>query len=76
MVASGFRGLEFSKCFCGFFLSGLGFLLVRAWCFASGRQDMDSAFILGRGGKTKHKIARVSGATLELHEHNCHLPNI
>ncbi|CAE7378069.1 unnamed protein product [Symbiodinium pilosum] len=32
---------------------------------------MDSAFILGRGGKTKHKIARVSGATLELHEHNC-----
>ncbi|CAE7892380.1 unnamed protein product, partial [Symbiodinium microadriaticum] len=33
--------------------------------------DMDSAFILGRGGKTKHKIARVSGATLELHEHNC-----
>eukprot|EP00913_Durusdinium_trenchii_P034462 g32243.t1 len=33
--------------------------------------DMDSAFILGRGGKTKHKIARVSGASLELHEHNC-----
>lgn len=33
--------------------------------------DMDSAFILGRGGKTKHKIARVSGANLELHEHNC-----
>lgn len=34
---------------------------------------MDSAFILGRGGKTKHKIARVSGAALELHEHNCSL---
>lgn len=33
--------------------------------------EMDSAFILGRGGKTKHKIARVSGAALELHEHNC-----
>ncbi|CAK0850392.1 unnamed protein product, partial [Prorocentrum cordatum] len=32
--------------------------------------ECDSAFILGRGGKTKHKIARVSGATLELHEHN------
>jgi len=30
----------------------------------------DSAFILGRGGKTKHKIAKVSGAQLELHEHN------
>ena len=33
--------------------------------------DMDSAFILGKGGKTKQKIARVSGASLELHEHNC-----
>jgi len=32
--------------------------------------EMDSAFILGRGGKTKHKIARVSGAQLELHEKN------
>jgi len=30
----------------------------------------DAAFILGRGGKTKHKIARVSGAQLELHERN------
>lgn len=30
--------------------------------------ENDSAFILGRGGKTKHKIARVSGAQLELHE--------
>jgi len=28
----------------------------------------DAAFILGRGGKTKQKIARVSGATVELHE--------
>lgn len=32
--------------------------------------DADTAFILGRGGKTKHKIARVSGARLELHERN------
>ena len=39
--------------------------------FSGCSKDMDSAFILGRGGKTKHKIARVSGATLELHEHNC-----
>jgi len=30
----------------------------------------DAAFILGRGGKTKHKIARVSAAQLELHERN------
>merc|ERR1719329_720945 len=30
----------------------------------------DAAFILGRGGKTKRKIARVSHATLELHERN------
>eukprot|EP00929_Paragymnodinium_shiwhaense_P071803 TRINITY_DN36469_c0_g1_i1.p1 TRINITY_DN36469_c0_g1~~TRINITY_DN36469_c0_g1_i1.p1 ORF type:complete len:1844 (-),score=533.29 TRINITY_DN36469_c0_g1_i1:697-6228(-) len=32
--------------------------------------DMDSAFILGRGGKTKHKISRASGAQLELHENS------
>eukprot|EP01065_Artemidia_motanka_P049564 TRINITY_DN823_c0_g1_i1.p1 TRINITY_DN823_c0_g1~~TRINITY_DN823_c0_g1_i1.p1 ORF type:complete len:562 (+),score=192.82 TRINITY_DN823_c0_g1_i1:63-1748(+) len=29
--------------------------------------DDDAAFILGRGGKTKMKLARVSGAELELH---------
>eukprot|EP00756_Hemistasia_phaeocysticola_P017356 Hpha_TRINITY_DN15533_c3_g3::TRINITY_DN15533_c3_g3_i1::g.105241::m.105241 len=29
--------------------------------------DDDAAFILGRGGKTKEKLARVSGAELELH---------
>uniref|UniRef100_A0A7S1N3R2 K Homology domain-containing protein n=1 Tax=Eutreptiella gymnastica TaxID=73025 RepID=A0A7S1N3R2_9EUGL len=28
--------------------------------------DADAAFILGKGGKTKEKIGRVSGATLEL----------
>jgi hypothetical protein len=32
--------------------------------------DADTAFILGRGGKTKQKIIRVSGAQLELHERN------
>ena len=32
--------------------------------------DADTAFILGKGGKTKQKIARVSGARLELHERN------
>jgi len=30
--------------------------------------DGDAAFLLGKGGKTKHKIARVSGAELELYE--------
>eukprot|EP01062_Namystynia_karyoxenos_P075347 TRINITY_DN725_c0_g1_i7.p1 TRINITY_DN725_c0_g1~~TRINITY_DN725_c0_g1_i7.p1 ORF type:complete len:581 (+),score=230.81 TRINITY_DN725_c0_g1_i7:111-1853(+) len=29
--------------------------------------DDDAAFILGRGGKTKQKLARVSGAEIELH---------
>ena len=32
--------------------------------------ENDAAFILGRGGKSKHKIARVSGVQLELHETN------
>ena len=30
----------------------------------------DAAFVLGRGGSTKRKIARVCGAELELDEHN------
>ena len=30
--------------------------------------DGDAAFLLGKGGKTKHKIAKVSGADLELFE--------
>merc|ERR1719442_361220 len=30
--------------------------------------DDDAAFILGKGGKTKDKVARVSGAELELFE--------
>jgi len=30
----------------------------------------DAAFILGKNGKTKEKIARVSGADLELFEHS------
>mmetsp|Transcript_54219 Transcript_54219/g.101699 ORF Transcript_54219/g.101699 Transcript_54219/m.101699 type:complete len:121 (-) Transcript_54219:5-367(-) len=30
--------------------------------------DDDAAFILGKGGKTKEKIARVSGADIELFE--------
>ena len=29
----------------------------------------DAAFVLGRGGATKRKIARVSGADIELDEH-------
>ena len=29
----------------------------------------DAAFVLGRGGATKRKIARVSGANIELDEH-------
>eukprot|EP00854_Cymbomonas_tetramitiformis_P011146 gene11146-13168_t len=31
--------------------------------------DSDAAFILGKGGKTKEKIARVSGAKLDMNEH-------
>ena len=30
--------------------------------------DEDAAFVLGRGGTTKRKLARVSGARLELHD--------
>ena len=30
--------------------------------------DEDAAFVLGRGGSTKRKLARVSGARLELHD--------
>ena len=34
----------------------------------------DAAFVLGRGGSTKRKIARVCGAELELDEHNLTIP--
>lgn len=30
----------------------------------------DAAFVLGKNGKTKEKIARVSGAELDLFEHS------
>ena len=30
----------------------------------------DAAFVLGKNGKTKEKIARVSGADLDLYEHS------